>query len=341
MDPMTNLISGLPDGGQQQQQDMGSIMQPQPNMFQNMQQQPQMPQAPAQPQYPQAPVAPQMPQMPAVPQWQQTTPQPPAPQIPGMPMAPAIPQMPGVPGAAAPGMPGMPMAPQIPQIPQFPSAQQQQAPDWAQQLIQTIQQQGASEGGGGQQAPAGFNPDEPWTAQNRPRSWEDMRKATEIQATKKAQEIVTQTMQQQQQQAVQAQQQEQQANMAIDQTFNRLRLSGVLPPVGNPNDPNDPGKQAETELLAFTLAMGGKSAEDMVYAAPTLIQRHQAGQYYDVKSRQIVQRRGASAAAMAPIAGGMPTVGQYTQSGGPTQSQLAMASRDLGALMNMGMQAVQ
>lgn len=320
MDPMTDLINGLP---QPPQPDMGGVIQQQPSMYAGMQQQPQAPAPQQQPQYPQAP----MPQV--APQWQQPVPQPPAAPPYGQPAA--YPQYP-----QAPMMPQLPAAPIVPQ---FPSQQPQQTmPEWAQELVQSVNQIQQSDGGGGQLS---FNPDEPWSSTNKPRSWEEMRKANETLATQKAQEIVTQTMQQQQVQQQQQQQAEQQANQAIDQSFNRLRLSGALPPVQNPNDPNDAGKQAERELLGYTLAMGGKSATDMEYSATSLLQRHQQGQFYDVKSGQMIQRRGMSAAAMAPIAGGAPVMGPMGGYGGPTQSQLAQGGRDLNSLMQAGMAATQ
>lgn len=316
MDPMTQLISGLPDG--QQPGNLMPQMPQQSNMFANMQ--PQQPQAPQQPQY----------QQPQVPQWQQPVPQPPAPG-----------QMPQYPPVGMPQVPGnMPMMPQIPYTPQLPSDQPQaQVPEWAREMYQSIQK--LEGGNGGQQPPATFDPNQPWSSDNRPKSWEDMRKANETMATQKAQEIVTKTLQQQQQQTEQQRQQEQQINQQIDTAFNRLSLTGALPPVQNPNDPSDPGKQAQAELLGYTLAMGGKTAEDMLAAAPSLIQRHMSGQYFDPKTNQLVQRRGQSAAAYAPIAGGMPVMGNMGAPAGPTQSQLAMGGRDLGSLMQMGMDAIQ
>jgi hypothetical protein len=344
MDPMAQILSGLPDnssssGGQGTGQG-GSFMQPQPNMFNNMQPPtPQPSQQPATPQYSQYPPA-----APMQPQWQQVTPQPPAPgQMPqGMPqMTPQVPQMPQVPvfpsqQPANPMMPGTP----LPGLPQLPSQQpsNQQMPQWAQEMMQNIQQ--IQQGGTGNQ-PSTFDPTKPWSSDNRPKSWDEMRSANEALAEQKAREIVTSTMQQQTQQQQQQQQQLQQANQQIDSTFNRLRLSGYLPPIQNPSNPNDPGKLAERELLGWTLTNGGQTAEDILYAAPSLVQQHQMGRYFDPQSGQMQQRRGQSAAAMAPIAGGMPVMGQMGAPSGPTQRQLAQGGRDLGSLMAAGMDAIQ
>jgi hypothetical protein len=254
------------------------------------------------------------------------------------PQAPQIPQLPMLPSqqAANPMMPAMP----LPGLPTLPSNQQQQMPQWAQEMMQNIQQ--IQQGGqGGQAAPAAFDPTKPWSSDNRPKSWDEMQKANEAMAAQKAQEIVTQTMQQQQQQSQQQQQQLEQATTQINQSFDRLRLSGYLPPIADPNNPNDAGRQAELELLGWTLRNGGKTADDIIYAAPALVQQHQMGRYYDPATQQMTQRRGQSAAAMAPIAGGMPVMGQMGNPSGPTQRQLAMGGRDLGSLMAMGMDAVQ
>jgi hypothetical protein len=58
MDPMVQMLGNLPDPNNQPGNpgDGSSFMQPQPNMFANMQPQaPQMPAAPVMPQYPVAP----------------------------------------------------------------------------------------------------------------------------------------------------------------------------------------------------------------------------------------------------------------------------------------------
>jgi hypothetical protein len=345
MDPMAQIISGLPDNGGGQgngQGGGGGFMQPQPNMFNNMQ--PPAPQQsqPAIPQYP-AYAPPQYPAAPAQPQWQQVTPQPPAPgQMPqGMPQVPQMPVMPQVPvlPSQQPANPMMPSMP-LPGLPQLPSNQpsNQPMPQWAQEMMQNIQQ--IQQGGTGNQ-PNTFDPTKPWSNENRPKSWDEMRSANEALAEQKAREIVTTTMQQQTQQAQQQQQQVEQANQQIDNTFNRLRLSGYLPPIQNPGNPNDPGKLAERELLGWTLTNGGKTAEDILFAAPSLVQQHQMGRFFDPQSGQMQQRRGQSAAAMAPIAGGMPVMGQMGTPSGPTQRQLAQGGRDLGSLMAMGMDQVQ
>lgn len=325
MDPMSQMISGLPAPAANPG-DANSFMQPQQQMFGGQPQQPQAPQNPIPPMQ-------TMPAMPAAPTWQQPVPQPPAPG--------AAPQQYPQAQPGAPMVPGMPMAPAAPMIPQFPSQQQQQMPAWAQQLAESVQQlQGGQQSGGGAGG-AAFDPTKPWSADNRPKSWDEMRQANEALATQKAQEIVTQTLEQQQQAQQQQLQAEQAANAAIDSTFNRLRLSGALPQITNPNDPNDPGKLAERELLGYTMAMGGQSAEDMVYAAPALLQRHQMGEYYDVREQKMARRGSQSVAAFAPMAGGAPMMGQMGQPAGPTQSQLASGARDLGSLMQLGMDQIQ
>lgn len=107
---------------------------------------------------------------------------------------------------------------------------------------------------------------------------------------KQAQDIVNKAFaereQQQQQSNQQVQQQEQANQQQIDTTVTQLRNAGYLPPVTNQFDSNDPGKQAENELLAYTISLG---STDLVKTAQELKFRHDAGFKYDYQTKQFVQ----------------------------------------------------
>ncbi len=92
--------------------------------------------------------------------------------------------------------------------------------------------------------------------------------------------------QQQAQTTEQVQAQEQQNQTYIDNSINQLRQAGYLPPVTNQFDANDAGKQAENELLGYTISLG---STDLVNAAKELKFRHDAGFKYDYANKQFVQ----------------------------------------------------
>jgi hypothetical protein len=204
-------------------------------------------------------------------------------------------------------------------------------------MMQNIQQQEQTP-----ETPAtGFDPNQPWSGDNRPRTWAEMQQAYSGMAAKQAQDAVAKYQQDQLEQSQKQQQEQFAAAQAVDGAFTRLRLSGVLPPVQDANNPQDAGKLAETELLGYTLAMGGQTAEDMVYASQALMQQHALGKYYDAEKKELVTRPGYQPAAFAPIAGGTPMMGAMALPTGPTQSQLGMGRGNLESLFQIGMQNTQ
>jgi hypothetical protein len=321
MDPMANLIQSIqPVGGDAS----GNIIQPaaQP-MFPDPIQQPQQQQY-QQPQYQQPVYNPA--QQPPAPQYQQPQYQQPTPQVPqqGSFQQPQYQQ----PGQQSDGNQqqqpnGYPLSVPV-QIPQVPGADDS-VPQWAQtmaQQMQQIQQQ-----------------------QQNPNQWQPKTVADiDARITERAQEIAAASVKQMQDQQQQEYNQRQQQVTVLDQQVNavygQLRQNGLLPIVSNPYDPNDPGKQAEVELLSYAVANGASDAASMARLAPTLKALHDNGMAYDHKQNMIVRRNGSqSAAASAPIAGGSPSMQGGTPSGpGLTQSRLA--TTDLGGLMQYGLSAL-
>lgn len=94
--------------------------------------------------------------------------------------------------------------------------------------------------------------------------------------------------QHQQQEAVNQQltEQEKQNQRIIDESLNSLRTAGYLPPVADPFNQTDPGKQAEFELIGYALSLG---ATDLTKAAQELKFRHDAGFKFDYNNKQFVR----------------------------------------------------
>ncbi len=85
-----------------------------------------------------------------------------------------------------------------------------------------------------------------------------------------------------------AEQQEQQNQHYIDNTLNQLRGAGYLPVVSDQFNREDPGKQAENELLGYAVSMG---TADLVSAAKELKFRHDSGFKFDYQTKQFVSNK--------------------------------------------------
>lgn len=80
-----------------------------------------------------------------------------------------------------------------------------------------------------------------------------------------------------------AEEQEKNNQQVIDNTLNDLRGAGYLPAVSNPFDANDPGKQAENELIGYAVSLGSTNLAEV---AKELKFKHDSGLKYDYKSKQ-------------------------------------------------------
>lgn len=104
------------------------------------------------------------------------------------------------------------------------------------------------------------------------------------------QDVVKEQLQQVNQQAEQAKdtaaKQDQELQQQIDNTLTELRGAGYLPGVTNPFDNNDPGKQAEQELISYAVYLG---TSDLAKAAQELKYKHDTGLRYDYQTKQFVQ----------------------------------------------------
>lgn len=229
-----------------------------------------------------------------------------------------------------------------PPQPQQPPAQQQQQqnndqpPSWANGLVEKVESLEEQLGQVVQQPPQQQQPTQQQQQEGwRPRSFEDIDKRIE----ERAQEISTKQMeawQEQQRQQAEAQEKaRQEADKHIDGQLEELRQNNVLPPVQNQYDPNDPGRQAQTELIAYAVNQG---TDNLVAAAQSLQAHHQSGYYFDRTKNGLVRRGSQTAAAQAPIAGASPSVTGGNAQQGPTMGDIATKSLD--QLMAEGSQQV-
>lgn len=133
----------------------------------------------------------------------------------------------------------------------------------------------------------------------------------------------TEREQQQQQTTQQVQQQEQANQQYIDNTVGQLRNAGYLPPVANQFDANDPGRQAENELLGYAVSLG---STDLVNAAKELKFRHDAGFRFDNQTKGFIQVNQPSNDPNGNMFGNLPQTpdGQVPQQF-PQQPQMQVA----------------
>lgn len=168
---------------------------------------------------------------------------------------------------------------QQPQAPAFdPNAFKQEVIDGVKQALQPQQPQQAP-------APAPQNQNQPQYFNKNYDDWGVLEQDTKALVQDVVKEQIDQLTQQNTEAQRLAAEREKQTEEAVDKTFNDLRGAGYLPPVVNKFDINDPGKQAEHELLGYAVYLG---TSDLVKAAQELKFKHDTGLRYDYQSKQFV-----------------------------------------------------
>lgn len=76
-------------------------------------------------------------------------------------------------------------------------------------------------------------------------------------------------------------QEEAELDAELQRDLDSLRKSGYLPAIGNPHDPNDPGKFAEDELISRAAAL---ETPNIAEVANELAARHNNNEYWDVRT---------------------------------------------------------
>lgn len=253
---------------------------------------------------------------------------------------------PGIPAPAPSPAPQYPTPPAMPPVdntvsdivqvqqqqqqqPAPPAPDNNQPPEWAQQLITGFQNLNQDVTALKQTvtAPPAPAPAPQEQQPFKPNSWDDV--LTE--AEKIAQAKIEEDRQKREAEQTAAQQAEQEQVAQIDKYLDDqvayLEAQNILPKVANPNDPNDPGKRARVEMYAYATKLG---TTNLVEVAGTLKAVHASGQYFDVNTQQFVQAQAPG--FNAPIAGATP-VATPSMGAVPSTKVLANASFDQVAEM--------
>lgn len=149
---------------------------------------------------------------------------------------------------------------------------------------------------------------------------------------KQAADIVDQKLAEREQATQQTNQQlteqETQNQQYIDNTVNQLRQAGYLPSITNQFDANDPGKQAENELLGY--AVYGLGSTDLVKAAQELKFRHDAGYKYDYNAKNWVQVNQPTGDPNSQMFGNLPQNPDQPQSFVPAPQNFMPPNQPVG-----------
>ena len=129
-------------------------------------------------------------------------------------------------------------------------------------------------------------PDQPQYFNKQYDDWGVLERDTKALVQDVVKEQLSQVNQQQEAVANQAAEQEKQNQQIIDNTLNQLRGAGYLPTVTNQFDANDPGRQAENELIGYAVYLG---TTDLAKAAQELKFKHDTGLKYDYQTKQFIQ----------------------------------------------------
>lgn len=180
------------------------------------------------------------------------------------------------------GQPQPTPQPQQPQAPAFdPNAFKQEVIDGVKQALQPQQPQSNPQPA----APTPQNQNQPQYFNKNYDDWGVLEADTKALVQDVVKDQITQITQQNQEAQQQAAEQEKQNQQVIDNTLNQLRGAGYLPAVTNQFDVNDPGKQAENELIGYAVYLG---TTDLAKAAQELKFKHDTGLRYDYQSKQFV-----------------------------------------------------
>jgi len=155
-----------------------------------------------------------------------------------------------------------------------------------------------------------------------PKTWDEFPEL----AKQTAQDIVKQELEardaaaKQTQDAAAAQQKEIETN--FQKSVDSLVTANRIPAVKNPEDPNDPGRQALAEIYGLGVKYHSTNIEAMADLADNF---HKSGVKYDPKSQQLIRTAQAPAGAMSPVGSANGTV---PQGGSPDYKYIHSKSMD-------------
>lgn len=158
-------------------------------------------------------------------------------------------------------------------------------------------------------------------AARNPQSWEDVDRYVNEQIQKGVQAGI-QGFQEQSAAAVQADNQaKEEVNRELDTAEKDLERNGLLPPIQNPSDRNDPGKVARRELYgaAVRLNTTDLNAVATMYLKPL----HDKGQMYDHETGSVITANAPQPGATSPIGSSSASTG--VSGGGPDYKTIRQA----------------
>lgn len=159
-----------------------------------------------------------------------------------------------------------------------------------------------------------------------PKSWEQIRQDAANDAYERMKQEQTQREQQEQRTRELSAQEEAELEGDIDRQLSQLEKNGYLPPVGNPNDFNDPGVATRRELLQYAKYTG---SPELIPLADSLAQLHKNNMVFDAQTQSFKDATGTT----TPLPGKFAPVGNSSTHGpsgfsGPTQAEIHNMSMD-------------
>jgi multidrug efflux pump subunit AcrA (membrane-fusion protein) len=161
----------------------------------------------------------------------------------------------------------------------------------------------------------------------KPSTWDDIPALVD----KRAGEIAQKTLEARDQAIQQREQkrldEEAELERQLDNSLIQLERSGYLPPVGNPNDYNDPGVAARRELMSAAEHM---STMELDKVADTLSELHRNNMVFDSSTKRYISAEDS----LTPLPGKYAPVGNSSVSApstsfaGPTAAELRGSSMD-------------
>lgn len=163
--------------------------------------------------------------------------------------------------------------------------------------------------------PASETPAGSW----QPQKWDDFVELARKVGQEEASKIVQAREVEYTKQSQAAADQQAKINAEIDKQLSDLEKEGFLPKIQNQNNPQDPGKLAQKELLALGVFL---ETTNLSKVAQTLKQNHDAGYTFNVESNSWVKAR--LPGSYAPV-GSSSAISGAPQSNGPNYDMIHKA----------------
>lgn len=159
-----------------------------------------------------------------------------------------------------------------------------------------------------------------------PKTWEEVQQMADQRAAEISKRTLEERDNRAKQEADRRASDERNLEAEIDRSLAALEQSGYLPPVGNPNDSNDPGVAARRELMGAASHMGTPELDKV---ADTLTTMHRNNMLFDTQTKSYISAENS----MAPLPGKYAPVGNSSTSSpsrfaGPTTRDLRNSSMD-------------